>query len=448
MRQLRLVLTTLVLLLMTACAGQNPVDGDPDGPNGGGENPPPVHDSEPLHDTIAYVRNGGDQIRLIDPEGTADRALWAHGLADDFDTYDVWNMVWNEAATELAFVSTHENWCSIYTSDVFAIGADGEGYRRLTQAPSCADLADYPSGTVQVPVRNDSFDAFSGFLYFQGAASLQPVNLPAMGTGLVVFDDVADLLGTGEDGFQIGSVIQGEERMLAMTTAVDVSAGQTVTTTETHVYPPGTYWEVRSPTYHHDGSRIGHLLNFGSLWQLPTEPTPLEFGTSLVGDDATPDGFVALMAWGPTAATADLLLYAKSFGDTGVYLVEEGSGTPGEALLTFDSFESIMGLAWLPDGSGFVYAVTEGDYFGDDRSANLYLHDLASGVSEPVTTFVGDFAGQVSVSGDGNRFVFERATDLEETGAALADPDLWIVERDGSGLRLLVADAYAPAWSH
>lgn len=446
MYDLRVALAWIVLALVPACSGQ-PIGADPDGTNGGDTGPPPAHDAEPLPDTIAYVRGDGDQIRLIDPDGTADRALWAHGLTDDHGTYEVWNMAWNEAATELAFVSTHENWCSIFASDVFALGADGEGYRRVTQAPACADLADHPSGTVRVPVRNDSFEAFSGFIYLQGAASVQPVNLPAMGSGQVVFDDVADLLGSGDDGVQFGAVIQGDQRMVAPSTAVDVVAGQTVTTAETSVYPPGTYWEVRSPTYHRDGSRIGHLLSFGSLWQVPATPPPLEFGASLLGESGTPDGFVAHMAWGPTAATSDLLLYAKSFDGAGVYLVEEGSGTPGEALVTFGDIEAVLGLAWLPDGSGFVYAVTEGPYFGDERSANLYLHDLASHVDEPLTTFVGDFAGQVSVSGDGNRFVFERATDLDEVGGSLIEPDLWIVERDASGLRLLVEDAYAPAWS-
>ncbi|MFO8150891.1 MAG: hypothetical protein R6T93_11390 [Trueperaceae bacterium] len=68
-------------------------------------------------------------------------------------------------------------------------------------------------------------------------------------------------------------------------------------------------------------------------------------------------------------------------------------------------------------------------------------------MDEPLTTFDGEFAGQVSVSGDGNRFVFERAAELDEAGSGLAESDLWIVERDGTGLRLLIEDAYAPAWS-
>lgn len=89
--------------------------------------------------TIAYAR--GDEVRLIDPDGSNDRALWAHGLDDPEEVYGVWNMSWNSDATELAFVSTHENWCSLYQSDVFATGADGAGYRRVTQAPACADHA-------------------------------------------------------------------------------------------------------------------------------------------------------------------------------------------------------------------------------------------------------------------------------------------------------------------
>lgn len=446
MRAVRIVLTSIVLLLIPACGGQGPVGGDPKGPDGGPPAGPPDHVSAPLHDTIAYARADGDQIRLVAPDGTGDRALWAHGLDDPHEAYDVWNMAWNPAATELAFVGTHENWCSIFASDVFAIGADGEGYRRVTQAPACADLADHPSGTVRVPVRNDSLDAFSGFLYFQGAPSIQPVNLPALGTGQVVFDDVADF-GSGDAGIQFGSVVYGEQRMVSVSTAVDVVAGETVTTAEASVYPPGTYWEVRSPTYRADGDHIGYLLNFDGLWHLPARPSPLDFGETLLAEDVAADDFVALLAWGPTPATADRLLYAKSYGPTGVFLIEEGSATAGEPLATFDSFEAVLGLAWLPDGSGFVYSVTEGDYFGADRSANVYLYDLASRTAEPITTFVGDFAGQLAVSGDGTRIVFERATDLDDVGGDLADPDLWVVHRDGSGLRLLVEDAYAPAWS-
>ena len=74
--------------------------------------------------------------------------------------------------------------------------------------------------------------------------------------------------------------------------------------------------------------------------------------------------------------------------------------------------------------------------------------DLDTDEVTKVTTLVGDFAGQVSVAGSGQTLVFERAAELDEFGAGLIEPDLWVVNLDGSGLRLLVEDAYAPAWSH
>jgi hypothetical protein len=51
------------------------------------------------------------------------------------------------------------------------------------------------------------------------------------------------------------------------------------------------------------------------------------------------------------------------------------------------------------------------------------------------------------VSGDGRHVVFERARELHPVDARPVDPDLWIVDLDGSGLRLLVENARAPAWS-
>ena len=75
-------------------------------------------------------------------------------------------------------------------------------------------------------------------------------------------------------------------------------------------------------------------------------------------------------------------------------------------------------------------------------------YDLDTDVVTKVTTLVGEFVGQVSVSGDGRAYVFERAAEQDGFGGALVDPDLWIVDSGGSDMRLLVEDAYAPAWSH
>ena len=57
-------------------------------------------------------------------------------------------------------------------------------------------------------------------------------------------------------------------------------------------------------------------------------------------------------------------------------------------------------------------------------------------------------AGKLSVSPDGRQIVFERAAAMQDPyGDTLTNPDLWIVNRDGSGPRLLVKNGSAPAWS-
>ncbi len=440
----RLAIVLGLALTMAACGQTTPQDGEPDG--GNGPNPPPG-DPQAAHDVIAYVAAGGDEIRLVDPDGGNDRTLWAHGHADPESVYDVWSLAWNPQATQLTFASTHENWCSLFGSDIFSVGADGSRYQRITQAPACADLEAYPKGTVRVPVRNDSFDSFSGFMYFQGAAGVQPVNLPPNGTGMVTFPDVADF-GAGDDGVQVAALIVADTREIMFGSVADVQAGGSVTTAEVGVYQPGGYWEAHSPTWQQDGSAISFIYNFNSFTQLPTQPEPLSFGSALMAEDADFPLFVDLLARGPTAATANDILYAgtEAFETTAIYLVADGSSGPGEPLVVHDATESILGLAWLPDASGFFYSVTEGDYFGDDRSANIFLYDFASGTSQRITDFVGEFAGVLSVSGDGGAIVFERAAEQVELSDDLIDPDLWVVRSDGSA-ELLVEDARAPAWS-
>jgi len=94
--------------------------------------------------TIAYVQRSTHDIHLISPDGTGDRVLWtaprplalraAHDLA------------WRPDGRELAFSSEHEETCSWYQSDVYAIGYDGAGYRRITNSPAGAVLASLPKG--------------------------------------------------------------------------------------------------------------------------------------------------------------------------------------------------------------------------------------------------------------------------------------------------------------
>jgi Tol biopolymer transport system component len=405
--------------------------------------PPAVAQTAP--GTIAYVRSDtSDEIRLIEPDGSNDRRLWAHGLADPHAAYGIYNMAWRPDGRELAFASTHENWCSINYSDVFAVAASGGGYRRITQAPACAALASYPRGTVRVPVKNVSMygSSFTGFVYFQGAPSVLPVSLPAGASTVLTFNDVADF---GPDFLQIAAFIDGANREYSVGTAVDVQASVVVTAGSMPVTPPQNMGqEPRSPTWSRDGATLGYAYGYASLYGISANPDPVDFGARLINPTTGPN-IVEYMAYGPVTSRAQQILYQgyDAAGSDGIYLVTEGSTEAGE-LLVSSEMGLFQGLAWLPDGSGFVYSVEVYDEeLYEITRANLFEYSFATRQSRPITSFDGAFAGQMSVSPDGREIVFERSASRESDAAT----DLWVIGRAGGEPRLLVRNAASPAWS-
>ncbi len=379
--------------------------------------------------TIAYTpADTLDEIRLIEPDGSNDRRLWAHGIADPQKVYRIYSMTWRPDSSELAFASTHESWCSINFADVFVVGATGGSARRITEAPGCAALAAYPKGTVQVPVRNASFDAFVGFVYFQGAPSLQQVAIPAGGSTVVTFNNVADF---GAGKLQVAALINPPYREIKTGTAVDVPTGGNIRTETVFIRGSvSTPWEVHSQTWRHDGSQIGYVLNFNSLKRISSNPQPADFGERLLaelGRTCRPSQCTSPGARRRPPRTNCCTPAINCSNSTGIYRVTEGSATAGEKLVSHESYELIQGLSWLPDGSGFVYSVMEG--FEMD-TANLYVYTFASRRAQRITNFSGEFAGLPSVAPDGRRIAFERFASREDNAAV----DVWVVNLDGSGL--------------
>ncbi|MBA2569790.1 MAG: hypothetical protein H0V04_01270, partial [Chloroflexi bacterium] len=246
------------------------------------------------------------------------------------------------------------------------------------------------------------------------------------------------------------SVITGNRRDFALGSVVDVRAGETVTAPTLALFHPDAIWEPRSPSWSSDGSTLTYAYGFNSLFGIDAEPEPLDFGASLLAEEVEgAPNIVLFLARGPTSETANQILHQGSLLDSseGIWITAEGSGILDEPLVTYDVFSTINGLAWLPDGSGFAYSVSGGDVMSADKTGDLIVFDVASGQAQSVADLEGDFAGLVSVSGDGSSIVFERSDELDSLDETLVDPDLWIVGRDGSGLRLLVEHARAPAWS-
>ena len=75
--------------------------------------------------------------------------------------------------------------------------------------------------------------------------------------------------------------------------------------------------------------------------------------------------------------------------------------------------------------------------------ANIFEYNFATKQSKRLTNFGDQFVGEVSVSPDGRQIVFDRSASQEPYAPA----DLYIINRDGSGLRLLAKNGRAPAWS-
>lgn len=394
--------------------------------------------------------NAGDEIRLVDPDGGADRLLWRAPGADPQAVNAIGSLAWNVQATRLAFSSTHESWCSLFGSDVFTLASDGSQYRRLTESPACGALPDFPHGSVSVPVKNTSLDAFSGFMYFQGAASIKPVNLPPNGSATVIFEEVADL-GDGAGGLQLATLIAGANRRVLFSTLVDVRAGGSVTTSEASIWAPDIRWQALDPTWHHAGEAVTYRINGSDLLQLPLDPQPLSYGTGVLAENAALPDFIDHLARGPTAGRASQVLYVGTyiFDDPGIFLVEEGSSGLGERLVTFDALETVQGLAWLPDGAGFLFSLSEGELFTGERASNLFLYDFTGPRVRRLTEYAGRFVGRLSASGSGAAVVYELGESLDELTGEVVDPDLYVLEigSEEPSAKLLLEDARAPAWS-
>lgn len=400
---------------------------------------------------IAYVNAAtGDEIRLVQADGSNDRQLWTHGKADTEGEFEVWSLSWRPDGDELAFASTHEKLCSTNYADVYTMGSGGGGLRRVTEAPSCATLAGYGKGTVRVPVENNSIfnEHVDVTLYFQGAPGPQEVSLAPGSRKIVVFEDVADLGGM----VQFAVEIQGADRWVHASSGIDVRAGEAVETST--VYVPGGVvggHEARWPTWQADGNRLGYVTGFNSILGIDPQPAPLTAGNSLLATGGQMPDFVNHLAWGPPGTRENQLLYAsyEAFDSTSIYLATIGSQRPGQALVSFDAstfVHFILGLAWLPDGSGFVYSVLEDDFY-TPVSANIYLYEFATGQSTPVTAFDETFAGMLSVSPDGQEIVYEYGSMWSGDSLRVENPQLWIVGRNGGNGRLLVENGRAPAWS-
>ena len=434
-----------------ANAGQTPAAGSgqtPAPPAGTAEaptqssSPAPAQGSPsaPARGTIAYVR-GGTEIRLVEADGTGDRRLWTHEYAKEGSA--IHDLAWRPDGKELAFSSSHLNVASLYHADIYAVGPDGKGFRKITNAPDHGELARYPKGAVSVTVRNEQpawkqSRASAGvfFVYVVGADEPQAVTLPPGSSKTLLFKSVADF----GDHVQPVVAMYGQHRWFIP--GVDVKAGRTITAPAFGISGDGyELFGAYRPVWRSDGSRLSYRNGLCLVSTVPAQPKPGELVFDKLFGGEQPSGACA-WDWGPTPALADQIIYsANSDGaGTSIHRVREGGAHPGAKLHAFSELDLqlVSDLRWLPDGSGFLYSFPDLAYeFG-----NIFRYDLATKRATQLTKFEGEYARSFDVSPDGAWVVFERAKKLDDD----KDVDLWVMRSDGSGARLLVRNGLAPSW--
>jgi len=391
------------------------------------------------------VKGSTNNIHLISPDGAGDRVLWTHPELFMGPAYE---LAWRPDGRELAFTSGHEQACSWYDSDIYVIGYNGAGYRRITNSPACAELAGLPKGSVTVNVNNYTSSLI--WVYVQGAPGVESVLGGFFGT--VTIDDVADF---GPGVYQASIGIGGLDRITSYPPYADVQPGQTVAGGNLTVmqYSGFRGFGAGKVSWKADGSALAYNLRTGSaIKQISTHPSYGAVGLDLpVVERASP----GLIAWGPTHATKDQYLYLSGMhvlkdNVGGIYLNTVGDTSGGTHLVLIPDYSGQIAndIEWLPDGSGFLFTLQFTQFPPDAPGmySDVFEYDLASHAITRLTFLRDDSdaggAQGLSVSPDGQQIVFERAF----SDPLNPSPSLWIMNRDGTNMHKLADDAGRPAW--
>jgi hypothetical protein len=388
---------------------------------------------------IAYVDRNTASLRVVNADGSNNHVLWTNPHPHLLPI----NLDWRHDGLELAFSSPHEDTCSQFDRDIYAVHLDGTSYRRVTNAPTCAELAPLPKGSITVDVTV----SVATFVYVPGAPGIVgAVN------GIMTIDNIADF---GPEIYQQPVVIMGLDRQLADPPFPDIIPGQTVPGGVIIVNDDSGYrYGAGSPSWRADDSSIAYNQRSNSAFNnIPANPD--------YGDDGDPLPVVegaseVLVDWNPTLAGKDQYLYYSTYVHTdaahGIWLHDLNDPTQCRRLYHPAAFEySPQDIEWLPDGSGFLFVLwytgwldpngytCPGTY---ENCRNIFKYDLATGQVTQLTNFSDKLTQLVSVSSDGQSIIFERWTDPDlDVGS-----DLWIMNGDGSNPHLFLQDAARPAW--
>jgi len=155
---------------------------------------------------------------------------------------------------------------------------------------------------------------------------------------------------------------------------------------------------------------------------------------SLAEAPAKPEG----AEWAPDPVIIDSVVYrfdGRGYLDPGfdhVFVVSAAGGAARR--LTSGDFNHAGPLAWMPDGSGIVFAANRSENWQYERNqVDLFRVAVESGAIEQLTDLPGTETAP-AVSPDGATIAFERD---DHQGRQYSVPVIGLIDADGGNLRLL-----------
>jgi hypothetical protein len=417
---------------------------------------------------IAYIKSSRDNqaIYMANPDGSNEREVWRvprRVLSDD----GIGFIAWSPQATEIAFDSGHLTQ-SLTIRDIYTVKPNGTDLRRITNAPHPSANSAYPKGKVAISVFNSGVAGQILQAYVEGAAA--PIQWDAAGGTRrdVLFEDVADF----GDGVKQYAVVKTADNkcFYDLVAYADVQAGQTVRTVgdlRASEVGPQCLQPFR-PAWTADGQQLGFLLRKSGtsrpqndFWMSPAVNVPL----ANKGREVFPlpaavsnEAIINFIALGPTPAQANTLLYdyqnlgISSSPNSRPQLFKAPIDDPAlaeEIVLNIEDCPlgaikdcKLSSLAWLPDGSGFVFSLIQKDFVNSNNDVNfLYRYTFANQTTSRITALGNGIITDVTISPDMQKIAYARALNVN------AAFDVWVIGMDGGNNQKIVTDARSPAWS-